>query len=195
MTPLAAGAPPYFGNPAGPAFAGDGIVWATQRLGGGGFDVTLDRGGSLETEDVPTTARTKRLTNTLDAEIAASSTHTALAVAIDRCTDASGCKYGDYETVEADVFAGPLAQPLTLRGCAGGVTEAGGGFESMDMSASVLAYLDGYAGGAVVRDLAAGAGRRGRCSPRRTRCGSPVPISPSTHSILARSPRTSLHSG
>lgn len=155
LTPLTARIPPYL-TIAGPAFAGSAIAWATPTADGG-FDVTVDHSGSLTSQYVFGTSSgvDTRLGNVVT-DFAASSTHAALAADIVTCHGDSACKYMSYSLIASAVSAGPLGQPLAFMDC-GGDTMDGDvrGLESVDLSGSVLAYLDGCAGGVVLRDLAA----------------------------------------
>ncbi len=144
LTVVRARFPAYFEVPAGPAFAGSAIAWATPRLDRG-FDVTIDRAGSLTSHYVAT-----KLGDVVDTDFAASSTHTALAVDVESCD--GGCKYMLYRSIESDVFAAALGQSFVSVGCAGGSLS---GAESVDLSGSVVGFFDRCAGGVVVRDLAA----------------------------------------
>lgn len=149
LTPLTARIPPYL-TIAGPAFSGSAIAWATPGPRGR-FDLTVDRGGSLASQHVDTSASANKLVAT---EFAASATHAALAVNVQTCSGSyAWCKYMNYSLDESEVFAGALGQPLALRDCGG--NNEGVGVESLDLSGSVLAYRDGCAHGVVVRDFAA----------------------------------------
>jgi len=155
LTPLRVRIPAGYQGLSGPAFAGSGVAWATPTADGQ-FDVTVDHSGSLTRQHVGTGSGIDTRLGSVVTDFAASSTQAALAADVVTCAGASACKYMQYSLAASDVFAGPLGQPLAFTDCGGKTLEDDvSGLESLDLSGSVLAYLDGCAHGVVVRDLAA----------------------------------------
>lgn len=132
---------------AGPAFAGSGLAWATPAPGGG-YTVTVMNAGGVRKQHVFAAGNSG---DEIREALSASADQVAFAVSVSRCADESACKYMQYEQVESSVYAGPIGEPLALRGCAGPVEIE----QSVDVEGTVLAAFDSCSGGAKVRDLAA----------------------------------------
>src|SRR3954453_5749756 len=96
---------------AGPAFAGDGIAWATASDFDGGYDVSVLRGGQTDAQHV--TSYGQAVVET-DEAFAASPDAVALAVNGTSCNDPD-CRYGGMSVTASTVFAGPYGGPPLFR--------------------------------------------------------------------------------
>jgi hypothetical protein len=140
----------------GPAFAGSGLAWATPaRPSRGGFTVTVASGGRLTERHVPVSS------GLVSTALAASAEEVAFAVSVSSCADESACKYMQYEQIESSVFAAPLGERLEFRQCSSPPEIQ----PAVDLEGTLLAAVDGCAGGASVRDLAAGSDEPWRVYP------------------------------
>ena len=154
LTPVSGHLVAYVQHLAGPAFAGSGLAWATPAPPGqGGYTVTVDSGGQVTKQHVYAAGGDADSGDDIVlSAVAASADMVAFAVSVSRCADESACKYQQFEPVESSVFAGPLGGKLELRQCAGPPETE----QSVDLGGTVLAAFNSCAGGATVRDLAAG---------------------------------------
>jgi hypothetical protein len=136
---------------AGPAFAGSGFAWATPAEKNDGYVVGLLRDGTYSSQHLKAGGSDANAGVERTAiGLAASADTYAFGVDVQSCHDESGCKYQFYDQVESKLFAGPLGQAPTFTACGGGGYEP---HESIDLDGQTVAYLDGCARRAAVRDL------------------------------------------
>jgi hypothetical protein len=153
ITPLPDRLQPNLRHVAGPAFAGDAIAYAVPDARAG-FDVKVRSPAGETTSQQVYTGGGGQIDTTqveLDA-LAASAGTVAFAETVSSCHDLSGCKYEQFDRIDTNVFAGPLGGTLEFRGCAGLWYPEG--TPNVDVSGTVIAFMNSCAGGAEVRDTA-----------------------------------------
>jgi hypothetical protein len=147
ITPLPDDAQPGLRQVAGPAFAGDAVAYAAPNDRNGFVVNVQNPDGSVASQHVQALAGGPLGDYDYDAEaLAASPQRVVFAEALTTCHDETGCKYDDFEALEAGVFAGVPGEPLGFRGCSSDE------YPRADASGTAIAYYDDCAGGVVVRD-------------------------------------------
>lgn len=133
---------------AGPVFAGSAVAWAAPVRGGIGVFVSGPGGPVTQRLAVPDSDQVAM-------ELSGSAQALAFAIQVDRCAGFAHCKYMDYYVQYSHTFGGLTGQPLSSLGC-GSSLGVGSGvpFESVDVSRTAVATLDGCANRVTVRDLA-----------------------------------------